>query len=137
MNMDNDYFKIGYLFGAIKCLEDEEFANLDFNEFIYILNREMKNLDIDYIRNNVFYELMNIYCGEVDEKIVNGVQYVILGEYNEEDYNCIYGITFIKNGKIELIESEDFKKLIDEFGEYDEDIHIFKTKLEDMIEDDE
>lgn len=120
MNMNNNDFKMGYLFGAIECLEKEKFTNLYFNDFIDILNRELKNLDIDCIRNNIFYDLMNIYCSDVDEKIVNGVQYVMLGNYNEEEYDCDYGITFIKNGKIEIIDSEDFKKLIDEFGEDDE-----------------
>ena len=109
MNLNNTDFKLGYLFGSMDTLLRECSRHLTFDDYIYRTNKELDNLGIS-INDAVFYDLMELYGGDIDEKIIDGIEYLLVGGYDDE-YDGLDGIVFIKFGRIELIDIEDFKKL--------------------------
>lgn len=109
MNFNNFDFKLGYLFGTMDTLLRESSGHLAFEDYIDRLNTELDNLEIRSISDVVFYELMELYCGDIDKQMIDGIEYLLVGGYDEE-YDGLYGIVFIDE-TIKLIDVEDFKKL--------------------------
>lgn len=111
MNLNNYDFKLGYLFGTMDTLSRESSGHLAFDDYIDRINDELDNLGIRSVSDAVFYDLMELYCGDIDKQMIDGIEYLLVGGYEDYEYDGLYGIVFIKDNKIKLIDIEDFKKL--------------------------
>lgn len=111
MNLNNYDFKLGYLFGTMDTLSRESSGHLAFDDYIDRTNEELDNLGIRSISDAVFNDLMELYGGEIEKQMIDEIEYLLVGGYDNDDYDGLYGIVFVKNGRIELINVEDFEKL--------------------------
>lgn len=110
MNFNNFDFKLGYLFGTMDTLTRESSGYIDFKDYVDRINTELDNLKIRSVSDAVFYELIELYSKDIDKQIIDGIEYLLVGEY-DDDYDELYGIVFMEFERIKFIDVKDFEKL--------------------------
>jgi hypothetical protein len=112
MNWSNNQMRYAHIVGFMTCFRDED-GGIPFKTFIDKANELIDNFGFE-MNYDQFEDLISVYNYNHNIDVVDGIDYIIVGDIDDDDdidEDLLCGIVFMNNHLIKTISFEDFKKL--------------------------